>query len=250
MPLTLRALVVVGVAVAAALLGRAALCRFVQREQVEGAERTADLSMEAMAGLYGVLLAFLLAGAWERSARTLDTVRLEADAVADLGRLARYLPVPLARELTSAADSYRAIAQEEVRRSGAAPSSGDADAIVDGVWRTLAHFEPGSTAEAEVQSRALDAVQELASQRWNRLSARGPGVPSILWIVLIGGAAGVLLMASVANPGSRLAAVYLSLLTAVIAFALYGLYALSNRAPEGTAIEMQMLLFSTLDVAR
>src|SRR5688572_14341055 len=117
-PFSARALLVVAVTVAAVLAGRVVLSRIIRPERVESSEKTADLAMEAMAGLYGVLLAFLLAGAWEHVANAREALRLEASSLASLRRIAPLLPSPVSAQLSEAAHSYQVAAREEIGTRG------------------------------------------------------------------------------------------------------------------------------------
>lgn len=238
MSVTLRALLVVAAAVAAALAGRAALGRFLRRDRVVEAQQAAGVVMEALAGLYGVLAAFILAGAWERFDQARGTMTLEANALADLRQIARILPAPLADEFGAAVEAYRESALEELRLLADGRTSEEAGAIVGGLWRILARFEPGTPGQAELQSRAFEAVKELGSQRRIRLLAVRRTLPRILWVILVGGAAAVLGLAALSSVVGRLPAVYLALLAAVVSLSLFVTYALSHPMRSGLAADM------------
>src|SRR5690606_32100748 len=60
------ALLVVAAAVLATLIGRAMLGRLIPAARAAESEPTAHAVLEAIAALYGVLVAFVLAGAWDR----------------------------------------------------------------------------------------------------------------------------------------------------------------------------------------
>ena len=235
MPIVVRALLVALAAVAGALLGRAMLNRFIRTEQVTGTEGSADLVMEAMAGLYGVLLAFMLAGAWQRFDETRGAIVLEANAIANLRRIARVLPSPVGEELNTASESYRVSARAEM--AGMAESTG-VDTIVTRLWQTLTSFQPTTPAQTELQSRALDAVDDLTNQRWMRLSMIRRTLHPLIWIILLGGAGAVLSVVAISRPGRPLPAFYLALLAMVLAFALYTIRALSQPARSGVVAEM------------
>ncbi|HET9983952.1 MAG TPA: DUF4239 domain-containing protein [Longimicrobiales bacterium] len=242
MSITLHALLVVAAAVAVSLGARAVLGRFLRPDRVAAAQPTAEVVMEAMAGLYGVLVAFLLAGAWNRFDQARGVMTLEANALADLRQIARVLPAPLGDEVGAAAEAYRERTLEELPLLLEGRNGHQADAIIDRLWRILAGFEPGTPGQTELQSRALDALQAIGSQRRLGLNAIQRTLPPILWVILVGGAAAVLGLVAISSADGRVGAVYLALLAAVISFALFAIYALSYPVRSGLATEMSLFV--------
>ncbi|HEX7051054.1 MAG TPA: hypothetical protein VF188_12675, partial [Longimicrobiales bacterium] len=214
MSLVLRSLLVVAAGIAAVLVGRALLGRIVGRNRVAGAQDTAAVVMEGMAALYGVLLAFLLSGAWDRLDQARATMTLETDALVDLVQIARFLPAPAGPRLTSAAEAYRENAVAEIVLLAEGGTAVAGDTIVGRLWRIIAGFEPRTPGQEQLQSRAFDAVDVLGTQRRIRLRQAARGLPSVLWLILAVGAAAVLGVAMLSSLGGRLSAVYLAMLAA------------------------------------
>src|SRR5690606_27463297 len=125
------ALLVVAAAVLATLIGRAMLGRLIPAARATETEPTAHAVLEAMAALYGVLVAFVLAGAWDRLDQTRLALTLEANAITDLQQTARILPAPTRDELGRAVDAYRESVLEELRLLAAGRTSTEPDALVD-----------------------------------------------------------------------------------------------------------------------
>lgn len=242
MSITVHVLLVLAATVALVLVGRMVLGRFLRPDTVAASQTAADMAMEAMAGLYGVLVAFILAGAWERFDQVRVTTMLEASAFADLRQIARILPPPVQDELTSAVEEYRRSALEELLLLAEGRSSEEADAVVDRLWRILARFQPNTPGDAELRARALDAVEELGNQRRIRIHTVSRPLPAIMWVILVGGAAALLWLLAVSSLGGPLPAVYLSLLSAVIVLALYAIYALSFPVRSRLVAEMAPVL--------
>lgn len=238
MPITLRTLLIVLAAVTVSLGVRAVLGRLLRPERVEQAEGPAGVAMEAMAGIYGLLAAFILGGAWDRFDQTRGAMLLEANAYADLHLIARALPQPTTEEFGNALQEYRENAIEELRSLARGRMSDEATRAVDRLWLILARFEPETTGQAELQSRAFDLTEELTKQRRPRLLATQNAPPPILWMILVGGAVAVLGVAALASVGGRIPAAYLALLTAVICLVLYSIYALSYPARSGLLAEL------------
>jgi len=218
-------MLVVAATIAAALAGRAILQRLVSRERVREAEWVGDMVMEALASLYGVLVAFLLAGAWDRLDNARSSIAIEINALADLRQIATMFPPPTSTQLASVVDRYQQRAVEELS-SGQTLREGSAlPAILGEMFRTIATFEPRAPTESQLQALALDAVKDLADQRRTRAWSGQP-LPHLVWWILIGGAAAVLVLVSIAS-GTRLGLLYLILLAAVISLALFSIYALT-----------------------
>jgi hypothetical protein len=231
--ITLQALLVVAAAVAVTLAGRAMLGRFLRPDRIAAAQPTADVVVEAMAGLYGVLVAFLLSGVWERFDHVRDTVTNEANALAELRQVARTLPAPAGDAIRAGGAAYLAASRAELPLLARGGRSPQVDSSADRLWRTVADFEPASPGQTELQTRAFDALEELGNERRLRLDAVGRALPPILWIILVGGAAAVLAVVAITSADGRIPAVYLALLAAVISFALFAIYAFSYPGRSG-----------------
>src|SRR5690606_3619593 len=115
-------------------------------------------------------------------------------------------------------------------------------APVVGVLWVLGGWGRGTAGRAGRQSRACDGVEELRDRRGARLVMARRTPPAVLWAILIGGGAAVLAVAAASSLGGGLRATYVALLAAVIAFALFAIYALSHPLRSGLAAETASLL--------
>lgn len=237
MPVTLRALLDVALSIAATLAVRAVLRRFLRPEPVEAAQTTAGPVMEATSGLFGVLAAFILAGVWQRFDDTRGSLTLEFNAYANLRQIARILPQPINAEFGAALEAYQASARAELGLQAEGQAGADAGEIIGRLWLILARFEPATAGQSELQTRALDAVEELGDARRARLLAMRRTPPTILWLILAGGAAAVLALATISSVGGRLPAVYLALLAAVVSLTLYSIFTLAYPVRSGLLAE-------------
>ena len=238
MQITLSALSTAFGLVVLSLLVRALARRVLRPEEVAGSEASADMVMEAMAGLYGVLLAFLLGGAWDRLDNALAATQVEAGAVANLRQIARILPPPLDVELGAAVEAYRVSEVEALSPSTRLRRSGEVDPRIAHLWRIVASFEPETSAQTQLQAQAIDAVEQLTEQRRLRLATAPRRLHPLLWVVLLTGAAGILGMVAISRPRHRLPGLYLSALATLIAFVLYSIYALSDPVRSGLSSEI------------
>lgn len=235
MSITLNALIVVGASVAAALAIHVALGRLIRSSRVSEAESTAGVTMEAMANLYGVLLAFILSGAWGRLDDARSMLTHEANALLDLKQIARLLPAPTRDELESGIEAYRYGVLEELRRPEDRRPLEHPDSTLNRLWQIAAAYDPETPGQTELQSRALDTLEELGDQRRLRIRAFQRPVPGILWTILIGGAVVVISLTALTSTGGRLPAAYVALLAAMISFGLFAIWVLSHPVRSGLA---------------
>lgn len=226
MPIIVRMLLVVGTTVVVLLLVRVVLARLIDPAQVRAAEPSADVVMEAMAGLYGVLVAFLLAGAWERYDNVRAILLQELSQIAEIQQIARVLPSPTGEALQREISAYVATARSELQ---ARAEQQRATTISNGagMFNVLASFEPRTPAQEHLQATALDLVGDLSKQHRLLIFTGHRPVPGLVWVVLIGGAVVLLGMVAVSSRTSRVAAGYLACIAVVISLALFTIYALS-----------------------
>jgi len=225
LPIGLRGILVVAATIVAALACRAILQRIVPRERIEEAEWVGDMVMEALAALYGVLVAFLLAGAWDRLDDARNAVAIEVNALSDLRQIAAMFPPPTSTQLAVAVERYHTRAIEELLNERTTRETSMLPAIVAEIFRTVAMFEPRTPAETQLQVLALDAVKDLADQRRTRTYTSQP-LPHLVWWILIGGAAAIIVVVAISS-SARLGLIYLLLLAGVISLALFSIYALT-----------------------
>lgn len=249
MPIIARTLLFVGVMAVASLILRSILARFIKPVHVREAEGTADVVMEAMAGLYGVLVAFLLAGAWERYDDMRGTLMLELSQLTDLHQIAQLLPAPTSEQLDT--QVYAFIEQERsALQTNYEPGNSELTSTLQRMVTILAQFEPATSTQSLLQDKALDAVDELATQHRILLHSRHRQLPALVWVVLIGGGSAMLILVAISSRTSRLAATYLVLITIVISLALYTIYALSYPARTGFLNEVSPRLQHLLEPRR
>lgn len=242
MPLLLRVLVVVAAAVAAALLLRMVLAEVTDSDRVARAQPTAEVVMEAMAGLYGVLVAFLLANAWQRYDETRATLQLELNQLAVLQQIAQVLPLTTREQLEMQLQAYREQAILDVQMLANNRAGNASASIIDDMMNIVVQFDPANNAQSLLQSKAFDAITELSNQRRILVQTGRRPLPGIVWVVLCSGAVAVIGVVAVSSRGSPVGAGYLVLLTILLALALYSIYALSYPIRTGFAGDVTPIL--------
>jgi hypothetical protein len=193
-----------------------------------GNDSVADTVMEPLAGVYGLLLAFLVSGVAGRAAGLRTSLQAEAAAYHRVEQIAERLPAPLGSKLQM---SLRRYAQAEAA-ARAGSSTAQSDQLLNEIWLSIATFEPSRTREQVLQSEALDDLRTLREQRAvaarSKLHAHG----FLIWVVLIVGSVSVIGVCAVASLADPRAPLYLAALTAMIVVTLYVLWALSRPLPD------------------
>ncbi|WP_258044517.1 DUF4239 domain-containing protein [Streptomyces sp. SM11] len=207
-----------------AAVALAVVQKFAPYERRSQYNDVASFVFAAVAGLYAVLLAFVVVTVWDNIAESRKATFEEADCLAGLYWISREMPVETGAPLERLTLEYahRVI---EVEWPLMAWHRSDPEAtrmMYEMRRRTLDWSPPGSDVRDEVRyDHALSHVEGLASGRRERLSAIRNAVPPLLWLALIGGGAitvGFCLVFGISN--RRLHLVMVLCLTALIAFSL------------------------------
>jgi hypothetical protein len=139
--------------------------------------------------LYAVILGFITVVVWEHYEQTDLRARTEVDAATDVWRLSRHLPPPSAQRIRNDVDRYAisvyADEWRSMRNGGSPKTQGFIVSLID----DIASFDARGEQQGNVQSHLLDRVQMLADLRRERIADSGSGVPGILWLALLLGAA-------------------------------------------------------------
>lgn len=141
--------------------------------------------------IYAVLLAFVVIVSWEQYSRAESVVGQEASALRGLYRESAAFP-PEVRERIEA--DVRAYAEAAVSREWPAMSRGEPGdpavaAVIDRTAGDLAAL-PGATPVQEVYLEVeADRFAEVVSARSQRLDLAEQGLPGVLWVALVFGAA-------------------------------------------------------------
>lgn len=207
-----------------------------------------DLYMAGMMGLYGVLVAFVLGGVWDRLESARDAAGAEMLAVVELADLARSFPPRQREQLEDGAKTYLQGLLDE--KHGVREAVRGAD-ILAGMRAEIATWEPSGTAQATLQSTVLDRIGIAFEKRRERLVTARSNVPPVLWALLLFGAAATVtlgLFASFRPVGLQMGIVMS--LAALIAAALVtirlmdepGLLTSGRRIDEGTRVLIHRLM--------
>ena len=220
--ISVQAIILVCAALGGVLLLRRLLRRAVGER--EGAT-VADTVMAPLAGLYGLLLAFLVGGVADRSTELRRSTREEAEAFARMQQIAHMVPAPVSAELHSLLASYaraESAARADQRLTPAA------EGALNAIWYALAAFDANRRRDIFLQSEALSELRTLREERRVAASMARPAHGLMIWIVLLVGSLSIIGVCAVASLGDPRATFHLAALTLVITLMLYTLYLLSR----------------------
>ncbi|MFI9269486.1 hypothetical protein ACIGXM_01980 [Kitasatospora sp. NPDC052896] len=179
-------IVIVLVVVAAAL---ALLQRYVPHHLREAHNDVAGFIYAAVGVMYAVLLGFVVVTVWTNIDAARKTTFQEADALAGVYWIARELPPPLGPQLEQQSLSYaRTVLDTEWPLMAKHQSSPEATQLVYQIRDTAFQFNPTNAQQQVLYQSAVSHVEDLASERRQRLNEVDDSVPVLLWVALIAGA--------------------------------------------------------------
>ncbi len=176
-------------AVFVAVMGLALVERVVSWESRRKHNDVAGFIHAVVGITYAVLLGLLVIAVWGSYEAARNTVRSEANELAEIFWLADRLPASKGQQIQSLARSYAEVVveeewpmMEEQRRKAGSPR---AWALVDNMRQELQGYEPRTKGEQVLYQEAMDRVHDFANARRMRLEEAEEGIPTILWLVLV-----------------------------------------------------------------
>jgi hypothetical protein len=138
---------------------------------------------------YAVVLVFVLISVWERYEMARERVDQEATALVAVYFHADELPDSERRQIQQLATSYaQVVIDEEWPLMEDGQSSPHAWALMDQIRQSLQNVEHGTLDEQVVYGNGLTRGHELSDARRLRLFEANTGLPTILRVILLGGA--------------------------------------------------------------
>jgi hypothetical protein len=141
--------------------------------------------------LYAVLLGFTAIIVWERYDQAQAEVEKEANELGNLFRDAQAFSDETRRELETKLRSYaRLVVEKEWPAMAEHKSSPETWEAYNQLWQTYYQFSPQTEQERVWYTQSLTRLNQLGDQRRQRmLSSHAGGVPSVMWVVLLGAGA-------------------------------------------------------------
>lgn len=151
--------------------------------------------MQSAMVLYGLVAALTAVSVWTNHSQVSDTVSSEASAIAGVWRdLGGYPP----REREAMRDVLRGYTNQIIQEAWPEQRQGRIPRVgvewMDRFTAELLVFEPRSESQKLLHAETLSAFNRMHEARRQRLDAVNSGLPAVLWVVLLPGAMGCLLL--------------------------------------------------------
>jgi hypothetical protein len=162
LPLSLLALLVVGLPVLLAVVGLLLVRSRVPHPRLQPHHDVAGYICSGLAVLYAVLLAFVVVIVWQQFNTTDIRVHREADELNDLLRAAQAFPIPVQHAMLEAVRSYaRAVIEEEWSDMGRDTENSTAWQAYNNRWQIIRTLEPQSPAEINWHATMIQSLTTL-----------------------------------------------------------------------------------------
>lgn len=199
--------VIVVTAVAFSLLFMAGLNRLWPWEQRHAHNDVIGWHLSILGTTYAVILGFMLYTVWTDFGAAEVNVDNEANALGNLYRLAEGLPDLQRRQIETLARSYASIViAQDWPQMAANQVPESSHQVNQDMWRTLMSIQTHSPTEIVAEDHALSELSALTEHRRIRILQNATRLPSVLWWLLIIGAA--VTIASAAMFGSASSALH------------------------------------------
>jgi hypothetical protein len=165
------------------------LQHFVPHRLRETHNDVAGFIFAAVGVMYAVLLAFVVIAVWQNLDSARQTTFKEADALAGVYWISRELPLPVGSQLEHNTLEYaRTVQDTEWPLMSQHRSSPQATQLVYAMRSEVLGFTPTDARQQVLFEHAVTHVEDLASERRERLTEVDDSVPTIMWVALIAGA--------------------------------------------------------------
>jgi hypothetical protein len=140
--------------------------------------------------IYAVLLGFAVITVWDKFSEAESTVSLEAGAAATVFRLAKGLEDESSAALRDAMVAYlQAAVNQDWPAMQLGGGSKQATQALDAAYAALLRYQPKDARGSALMTELLHQLDQVTQARRSRVVVSAGIVPSIVWIVLFGGAA-------------------------------------------------------------
>jgi Protein of unknown function (DUF4239) len=181
-----RDLVVLLLAITAALAGLGLVRRRVPLDALRKQHEVAGVAYAVLAGLYGVILAFVLVSSWQEFENVRHTIELEADAAGNLRRHSYGFAEAAGTTLRVALATYlRSVVENEwpaMARAQASPEGWDEYA---GLWKAVLAIEPRNDKETALWQTTIEQMDALSAARRERVLFSNTTIPDMVWAFLV-----------------------------------------------------------------
>jgi hypothetical protein len=230
MPLALQVLLIVFPPVIAVAGARALMRRLLPPTIIATAEKVVPYILGTFGGFFGLVAGFMLSNSWVELRALRNAMTAEVNAVADLGDIGANLPQQYDDELRQAINQYlRTVIDRELPLLAAGRVSPATTAALTELWRPLATFHPQTDADVSVRELGMNKVMSIGEQRRQRIVFSRERIPGLLWWILVGSGAVIVVGACVVSLSYRRPTIIvLSALTVFVALVLFSIHVLER----------------------
>lgn len=248
MYLILYGLFVAGVTIGLSILGLFIAHKFFNPDELKHNNVVADSLLQVTGTLYAVLLGLLVVHAMDRFQEARLNVENEAIAVADTFQLAAALPSGPREALQADCIAYaESVIEDEWEKMDDPEASQKAWELLDRIWNQVISFTPDTKREKFIYPLLLDASEQLNDCRRIRLVTCRTKVSPILWIVILTGAATIVIFTYVFGTHNRRGHMFMTAMCAMILslniflWSIYSnpFYGLLKVAPEAFKMDLE-----------
>jgi hypothetical protein len=138
---------------------------------------------------YAVLLAFVVIAVWQDYEKAQADVDTEAHELAGAYFLASQRPEPQRTRIQDLVRTYaKVVGDEEWPLMERGQTSERAESLTSQLRLQILKFDPRTKGEQVLYERELTQLHDAADARRSRLLEVREGIPTLLWVVLVGGA--------------------------------------------------------------
>jgi hypothetical protein len=182
--------VIVLIAVAASLLFMWVLNRMWPWEQRHAHNDVIGWQLSILGTTYAVILGFMLYTVWTNFGAAEVNAENEANALANLYRLAKGIPHEQGEQIELLTRSYgQAVIDQDWPDMANARVPLASNALNDDLWKVLMSINAASATETTAEDHALYELSTLSEHRRVRLLQSSSRLPNVLWCLLIIGGA-------------------------------------------------------------
>lgn len=154
-----------------------------------GDNDVAGVSVSIVAGVYGIILAFVIVVSWDDLQTAQRVVGAESNALAQLLKDTQVFEDPHDKAMKAAARGYaHAVVYEEWDAMRRGDESSRAEAQLERLYKTMRNYQPKEASQASFYSEASSNLDQLDSSRRERIRLSQRKLPGILSLLIIGGA--------------------------------------------------------------
>ncbi len=143
----------------------------------------AGANFAVLGGIYGVVLAFVLVGTWDRFQEAKDITEVEANSVADLSRLA--LSLGMTQTSQDCRQYMETVIHEEWKAMDSFTYSQSAQGLLHKIRVVVFTRQPTNEREQALFPAMLTELNQVSDARLDRLSRMSDAMPVAMWLFIL-----------------------------------------------------------------